>query len=59
MQYKPIKNYHVENVVLRKDFSLGTIGSFFHVFTLGGIKNLDATIKWEYTNAGGEFSNRW
>jgi hypothetical protein len=45
MQYKPIKNYHVENVVLRKDFSLGTIGSFFHVFTLGGIKNLDATIK--------------
>jgi hypothetical protein len=33
MQYKPIKNCHMENVVLRKDFSIGTIGSFFHAFT--------------------------
>jgi hypothetical protein len=33
MQYKPIENYHVENVVLRKDFNIGTIGSFFHAFT--------------------------
>ncbi len=32
MQYKPIENYHVENVVLRKHFNLGMIGSFscFH-----------------------------
>jgi hypothetical protein len=33
MQYKPIKNYHVENVVFRKDFILGVISSFFHYFT--------------------------
>jgi len=33
MQYKPIKNYHMENVVLGKDFNLGAIGSFFHAFT--------------------------
>jgi hypothetical protein len=33
MQYKPIKNYHMKNVVLGKDFNLGVIGSFFHVFT--------------------------
>jgi hypothetical protein len=45
MQYKPIKNYNVANSVLRKDFNLGMIGSFFHVFTLGGIENLDATIR--------------
>jgi hypothetical protein len=29
MHYKPIENYHVENVILGKDFNLGTIGSFF------------------------------
>jgi hypothetical protein len=34
MQYKPIKNYHVQNVILRKDYNLGAIGFFFHVFTL-------------------------
>jgi hypothetical protein len=45
MQYKPIKNYSMENVILRKDFNLGTNSSFFHAFTLGGIENLDATIK--------------
>ncbi len=33
MQYNPIKNYHMENVVLGKDFNLGTTSSFFHVFT--------------------------
>jgi hypothetical protein len=33
-KYKPIENYHVKNVVLEKDFNFGTIGSFFHVFTL-------------------------
>ncbi len=33
MQYIPIENYHVENAILGKDFNLGTIGSFFHVFT--------------------------
>jgi len=45
MQYKPIKNYHVENVVLRKDLNLGAAGSFFHAFILGGIEKLDATIR--------------
>jgi hypothetical protein len=34
MQFKPIENYHVENVVLAKDFNLGAIGSFFHAFIL-------------------------
>jgi hypothetical protein len=29
MQYKPIRNYHMENVILRKDFILGMIGFFF------------------------------
>jgi hypothetical protein len=33
MQYKPIENYHMENVVLGKDFNLGVISSFFLVFT--------------------------
>jgi len=33
MQYKPIENYHMENVVLGKDFNLGVIGSFFCAFT--------------------------
>jgi hypothetical protein len=33
MQYKPIENYHMENAVLRKDFNLDAIGSFFHAFT--------------------------
>jgi hypothetical protein len=33
MQYKLIENYHMENAILRKDFKLGTIGSFFHAFT--------------------------
>jgi hypothetical protein len=28
MQYKPIENYHMENVVLGKNFNLGAIGSF-------------------------------
>jgi hypothetical protein len=59
MQYKPIINYHMENVVLRKDFNLGATSSFFHAFTRGGIEKLDATIKWKYTNASGESSNRW
>jgi len=45
MQYQPIKNYHMENVVLRKDFNLCAGGSFFHAFTLGGIEKLDAAIK--------------
>jgi hypothetical protein len=34
MQYKLIKNYHVENAILGKDSNLGAIGSFFHAFTL-------------------------
>jgi len=34
MHYKATKNYHVENVVLGKDFNLGVIGLFFHAFTL-------------------------
>jgi hypothetical protein len=29
MCFKPIKNFHVENVVLKKNFNLGTIGIFF------------------------------
>jgi hypothetical protein len=29
MQYKPIENYHVENVVLGKDFNLGLISYLF------------------------------
>ncbi len=33
MQHKPIENYHMENVVFGKDFNLGAISSFFHVFT--------------------------
>jgi hypothetical protein len=33
MQYKLIENYHMENAILRKDFKLGTTGSFFHAFT--------------------------
>jgi hypothetical protein len=33
LQYKPIKNYHVENAILRKDFNLGVIGFLFHAFT--------------------------
>lgn len=45
MHYKPIKNYHMENVALRNDFNLGAAGSFFHAFTLGGIEKLDTTIK--------------
>jgi transposase len=38
MQYKPIVNYHMENVVLGKQFNLGVIGSFFHAFTLSTIE---------------------
>jgi hypothetical protein len=33
MQCKPIENYHVENVVLGKDFNLDMIGCLFHAFT--------------------------
>jgi hypothetical protein len=33
MQYKPIKNYHMKNVVFIKDFNLSTIASFFQSFT--------------------------
>jgi hypothetical protein len=33
MQYKPIENYHMENVVLKKDFNLGATSFFFHAFT--------------------------
>jgi hypothetical protein len=33
IQYKPIKYYHMENVVFRKDFKLGATSSFFHAFT--------------------------
>jgi hypothetical protein len=34
MQYKPIKNCHMENVVLSKNFNyLGVTDSFFHAFT--------------------------
>jgi hypothetical protein len=35
MEYKLIKNFHVEDVVLGKIFNLGMIGSFFHTSTLG------------------------
>jgi hypothetical protein len=34
MQYKPIKNYHMENAILGKDFNLGATRFFFHAFTL-------------------------
>jgi hypothetical protein len=34
MQYKPIKNFHVENAILGKGFNLGATGFFFHAFTL-------------------------
>jgi hypothetical protein len=34
MQYKPIENCQMKNVILRKDFNLAVTGSFFHVFTL-------------------------
>jgi hypothetical protein len=30
MQYKPIKNCHVENTIIGKDYNLGATGSFFH-----------------------------
>jgi hypothetical protein len=33
MEYKPIENCHMENVVFGKDFNLGTISSIFHAFT--------------------------
>ncbi len=33
MKYKLIKNYHLQNAVLRKDFNLVTTSSFFHAFT--------------------------
>jgi len=33
IQYKPIKNCHVENAIRKKDFNLGASNSFFHVFT--------------------------
>jgi hypothetical protein len=32
MQYKPIENYHVENIILGKDFNLG-VTSFFFMFS--------------------------
>ncbi len=32
MQYKPIQNYHMENVI-HEDFNLGTTSSFFHALT--------------------------
>jgi len=32
MHYKPIENYQMENVILEKDFDLGTTNSFFHAF---------------------------
>jgi hypothetical protein len=34
MQYKPIENCHMKNVIVRKDFNLDATGSFFHAFTL-------------------------
>jgi hypothetical protein len=34
MHFNLIENFHMENVVLGKDFSLGMIGSFFHAFIL-------------------------
>jgi hypothetical protein len=34
MQYKPIKNCHVENADLGKDFNLGVTSSLFQAFTL-------------------------
>jgi hypothetical protein len=34
MQYKPIKNYHMKNAILGKDFNLSVTRFFFHVFTL-------------------------
>ncbi len=48
MQYKPIKNCHVENVILGKDFNLGTTSSLFHVFTHENVflkKSLDLDFK--------------
>ncbi len=33
MQYKPIKNYNVENTILKKDFNLGMASFLFHAFT--------------------------
>jgi hypothetical protein len=32
-QFKPIENYHVENVILGKDLNLDMIGCLFHGFT--------------------------
>jgi hypothetical protein len=34
MHYNPIKDCHVENVILGKDFNLGVTNSFFHAFIL-------------------------
>jgi hypothetical protein len=33
MKYKPIENYHMENVVHGKDFNLRMKNSLFHAFT--------------------------
>jgi hypothetical protein len=33
MQYKPIKNYHMENEVIGKDFNLSMNDFLFHAFT--------------------------
>jgi hypothetical protein len=33
MQYEPIKNCHMENAILGKDFNFGAIGFLFHAFT--------------------------
>jgi len=30
MQYKPIENCHMKNLIVRKDFNLDATNSFFH-----------------------------
>jgi hypothetical protein len=32
-KYEPIKNCHMENALLGKDFNFGAIGLLFHAFT--------------------------
>jgi len=50
MQYKPIKNCHVENAILAKDFNLGAIDFLFHVFThLWVVTMARVQIPWPFT----------
>jgi hypothetical protein len=59
MQSKLIKNYHVENVVLGKDFNLGATSSFFHVFTLKHIEMFNLVLNKEKMVPNSSNYNIW